>query len=295
MPFLPARLFKELSLYSVEKNKIFKTLMSSGTSGSSPSKIYLDKNNAQNQVIALTKIMSTILGQVRIPMLIIDQNPKLIKKKSFNARTAAIYGFSVFGKNHTYLLDENNKINYEELKNFLKLFGDKPFFIFGFTSFIFEFLIEKFNTNKLIFDLSNGILLHGGGWKKMEKKKINNKKFKQKLVQKFELKNIYNYYGLIEQTGSIFLECKKCSCFVTSNFSDILIRDKHFNVLKNKKKGFIQLFSLLPTSYPGHSILTEDIGEIINNECECAANGKRFLVHGRVEKSEIRGCSDTNN
>ena len=54
--------------------------MSSGTSGSSPSKIYLDKNNAQNQVIALTKIMSTILGQVCIPMLIIDQNPKLIKK-----------------------------------------------------------------------------------------------------------------------------------------------------------------------------------------------------------------------
>ena len=33
------------------------------------------------------------------------------------------------------------------------------------------------------------------------KEKINNKKFKQKLVQKFELKNIYNYYGLIEQTG----------------------------------------------------------------------------------------------
>ena len=86
----------------------------------------------------------------------------------------------------------------------------------------------------------------------------------EKILNKTNLENIYNYYGLIEQTGSIFLECKKCSCFVTSNFSDILIRDKHFNVLKNKKKGFIQLFSLLPTSYPGHSILTEDIGEIIN-------------------------------
>ena len=77
-------------------------------------------------------------------------------------------------------------------------------------------------------------------------------------------------------------------------FSDILIRDKHFNVLGNGKKGLIQLFSLLPTSYPGHSILTEDIGEIINEDgCKCGTKGKCFLVHGRAAKSEIRGCSDT--
>ena len=128
----------------------------------------------------------------------------------------------------------------------------------------------------------------------MEKIKINNKIFKQKLFEKTKLKKIYNYYGLVEQTGSIFVECDKCSCFVTSIYSDVLIRDKHFNLVKNGKKGFIQLFSLLPTSYPGHSILTEDIGEIIReNNCDCINKGKRFLVHGRVFQSETRGCSDT--
>ena len=128
----------------------------------------------------------------------------------------------------------------------------------------------------------------------MQKIKINNKTFKQKLFSKIKLKNIYNYYGLVEQTGSIFIECKKCKCFVTSVFSDILIRDKYFNVVKNGKKGLIQLFSLLPTSYPGHNILTEDIGEIVrDNGCQCGLLGKQFLVHGRAEQSEIRGCSDT--
>ena len=54
------------------------------------------------------------------------------------------------------------------------------------------------------------------------------------------------------------------------------------------------LFSLLPTSYPGHNILTEDIGEIVkDNNCDCGPKGKRFLVHGRAKQSEIRGCSDT--
>ena len=61
-----------------------------------------------------------------------------------------------------------------------------------------------------------------------------------------------------------------------------------------EKKGLIQLFSLLPTSYPGHNILTEDIGEIVgDNGCQCGLLGKQFLVHGRAEQSEIRGCSDT--
>ena len=58
-------------------------------------------------------------------------------------------------------------------------------------------------------------------------------------------------------------------------------------------KGFVQLISLLPTSYPGHNILTEDLGEIINKpNCNCSLEGKRFLIHGRVKEAEIRGCSD---
>ena len=140
--------------------------------------------------------------------------------------------------------------------------------------------------------MSNAILLHGGGWKKMEKEKISNKKFNSLLSSKLGIKNIRNYYGLVEQTGSIFIECP-CGYFVTSNFSDILIRDKNFKIVKNNVKGFFQLISLLPTSYPGHNILTEDLGEIINKpNCNCSLKGKRFLIHGRVKEAEIRGCSD---
>ena len=106
------------------------------------------------------------------------------------------------------------------------------------------------------------------------------------------LKKVINYYGLIEQTGSIFFECEKCETFSASKYSNILIRDKNFSVLKKNQKGFIQLMSLLPKSYPGHNILTEDIGEIVEKDCVICNNKKKFLVHGRAEKSEIRGCSD---
>jgi len=154
-------------------------------------------------------------------------------------------------------------------------------------------LYKKINVKNIKNNFKNGIVLHGGGWKKMSQMKVSNQLFKKNLFQKNQFKKIINYYGLIEQTGSIFIECQKCFCFNTNEFSEILIRDKNFDVTKDGYKGYIQLLSLLPTSYPGHSILTEDVGEIVKNKkCSCKSLGKQFLVHGRVENSEIRGCSD---
>ena len=293
IPFLPVRIFKEFDLISVRKKQIIKTLISSGTTNNGRSKIYLDKENAVNQIKALQKIIHSLLGKKeRIPMLIIDQDLKNINRTKFSARVAAINGFSMFGKDHTFALDSEGNIDYQLINNFLKKNKGKKFLIFGFTSQIFKYLIEKLSKKLLTSDLSNSILLHGGGWKKLEKIKISNNIFKKKLKKKFNIKNVFNYYGLVEQTGSIFMECR-CGYFIASNYSDILVRDINFNVLKYGQKGFLQLFSLLPTSYPGHSLLTEDIGELVDNKkCKCSLNGKRFLVHGRFPKAEIRGCSN---
>ncbi len=291
LPFLSAKLFKEFDLKSIPSKKIFKILNSSGTSDNRPSRIFLDKDNAKLQTIVLNELVSDVIGKKRMPMLIIDEKKNINNPKNFDAKTAAILGFSIFGKNHSFLI-KNNKIDYQNLERFLDEYSGENFFIFGFTSFIYEFLIEKLDFKKLKRKLSNGILIHGGGWKKLESKKISNKVFKEKLKIKLNLEKVINYYGLIEQTGSIFFECEKCGSFSPSRYSDILVRDKNFNVLKKNQKGLIQVMSLLPKSYPGHNILTEDIGEIVENNCNNCKNKKKFLVHGRAEKSEIRGCSD---
>ena len=46
-------------------------------------------------------------------------------------------------------------------------------------------------------------------------------------------------------------------------------------------------------SYPGHNILTEDMGKMISNDgCKCGRKGKFFKIIGRIPKTEVRGCSD---
>ena len=76
--------------------------------------------------------------------------------------------------------------------------------------------------------------------------------------------------------------------FHCSNYSDIYIVDKNFKTKKNGEEGIVQLLSLLPTSYPGHNILTEDLGVIVGeNNCKCGRLGKYFNITGRIKNQKI--------
>jgi phenylacetate-coenzyme A ligase PaaK-like adenylate-forming protein len=123
---------------------------------------------------------------------------------------------------------------------------------------------------------------------------INNEEFRSEIFEITGITNVVNYYGMVEQTGSIFIECE--SGFLhSSNYSEIIVRDKR-NLLpiENGIEGVIQLISVLPMSYPGHSILTEDIGIVVgDDDCKCNRPGRYFKVLGRIKDAEVRGCSDT--
>ena len=80
-----------------------------------------------------------------------------------------------------------------------------------------------------------------------------------------------------------------------SIFSDVIMRRSiDFSVCEPGETGIIQVLSVIPESYPGHSILTEDEGMILGeDDCPCGRKGKYFKVIGRIKNAEIRGCSDT--
>lgn len=298
IPPIPITFFKKYELLSIKKSKVLKTLNSSGTTSSNKSKVFLDAENSQNQTWVLSKIMEKIFGKKRLPMLIIEKEPKFsnFNRNDFNARIAAINGFSIFASKKFFIFDENNKIKEKELIKFLKKYCESKFIIFGFTDQIFNCFFKNKLKKKYSNFLKNGILVHGGGWKKLESKKIDNQLFKKKIQSNYGIKNIFNYYGLIEQTGSIFIECPECLSFKCSIYSDVIIRDKHLKMInKDNQIGLLQVMSTIPTSYPGNIILTEDLAEFTNNKnCKKCHNykGKRFKIHGRVKNSEIRGCAN---
>ena len=295
VPFMPVRLFKYYDLKSIKEENIIKTLTSSGTTSQLVSKIYLDKETAKFQTKALVNIMSSFIGNKRLPMLIIDTKDVLKNRDSFSARGAGIMGMMNFGRDHQYLLNEKMEIDFDVVESFLEKYKNQQILLFGFTFMVWEYLFEEMRKKKKSYDFSKAILIHSGGWKKLIDRAVDNETFKKSINNLCKIKKIHNFYGMVEQVGSVYVECEQGVLHAPS-FSDIILRNpKNWQPINNyNEKGVIETISVLPKSYPGHAILTEDEGIILGqDDCKCGRKGKYFKIIGRLPKAEMRGCSDT--
>lgn len=291
VPYIPISLFKTHRLSSIPDANVFKTITSSGTTGQQVSQIVLDGETARRQTVALSRIMTSVLGPERLPMILIESESVLKDRLRFNARAAGVLGMMNFGRRHFYALDDAMNLNEAGLAAFLAENGSRPFLIFGFTFMVWQYLLLRIAGRG--FDLSNGILVHSGGWKKLEEMAVSNPEFRRRFQAESGLTRIYNFYGMAEQVGSVFLEGDDGYLY-PPNFADVIIRDPlTFREQPVGEPGVIQVLSLLPESYPGHSILTEDLGVIRGvDDSTCGRSGKYFSVLGRVPRAELRGCSD---
>jgi len=295
LPFIPVRLFKSHLLTSIPEEERFKVLTSSGTTGQQVSQIVLDRTTSDYQIRTVVKIMQNFLGKARLPMLIIDHPGVVKNRQSFSARGAGILGMSNFGRYHTYVLkDENMDIDWPKLETFLEKHGDGPILLFGFTFMVWQFLIWALEKQNKSISIPHGILIHSGGWKKLEEQAVDNATFKARLREATQVNKVHNFYGMVEQVGSVFVECE-AGHLHTPVFADIVIRNPFdWSELPVGKEGLIQTLSCLPQSYPGHSLLTEDRGILLGEDnCSCGRKGRHFSVLGRLPKAEARGCSDT--
>lgn len=294
VPYLPVQLFKLLELKSISDEEVTKVLTSSGTTGQQVSKIYLDKETALQQTKTLVKVMKPVLGDKRLPMIILDTKSVLKNRQSFSARGAGILGFANFGRKHFYALNDDMTLDIEGLQAYLETYKGQRILLFGFTFMIWQYVFKEIRDKKLSINFGDSILIHGGGWKKLKNEAVDAQTFNQLLKQHLGIQEVHNYYGMVEQVGSIFVECSEGHLHAP-NYADIIIRNPlTFEVAEIGEQGLIQVVSELPKSYPGHSLLTEDLGTIhgIDN-CTCGWKGKYFSVAGRIPKAEIRGCSDT--
>lgn len=295
VPYLPVKLFKSLELRSSDKSNIIKTLTSSGTTGQSLSQIFLDRETSMRQTRALASIMASILGKKRWPMVIIDSGDFNKNRNHYNARVAGILGFYTYGRDHFFCLNDSLDLDAKSLQNYIEKHGDTPILLFGFTFVVWQGLYQSALRQGVSLRFPKGsLLIHGGGWKRLHAQRVDNDIFKQSLYEQFGIEHVHNYYGMVEQVGSIFIECEK-GYLHSPACAEVIIRNPFTLKRQNDgEPGVIQVLSSIPLSYPGHSLLTEDVGTIHgNDDCLCGRFGSYFSVSGRLPQVELRGCSDT--
>ena len=194
------------------------------------------------------------------------------------------------------------ELNLEEIRDFIARHrqkalerGEKPkFLLYGFTFMIWQYFVRALEQAGVTLDLEGSVLIHGGGWKKLQAQAVSPQEFASRIRAVTGIRQVRSYYGMAEQTGSICMECE-CGHLHASTWSDILIRrPEDYSLCETGEKGIIQVLSPLAGSYPGHSLLTEDQGMILGeDDCPCGRKGKYFRILGRIPRAEVRGCSDT--
>jgi hypothetical protein len=228
-------------------------------------------------------------------MIVVD-HPSVVKnRQSFSARGAAILGMSNFGRAHSYILnDADMSLALDRLTEFVDRHRDGPVFLFGFTFMVWKYFIKALAAQGRSISLPHGILVHSGGWKKLTDEAVSNDDFKREVARVTGITRIHNFYGMVEQVGSVFVECEEGHLHAPA-FADVIVRRPHdWSEAAIGEEGIVQVISCLPHSYPGHALLTEDRGVITQEDtCPCGRRGRTIQILGRLPQAEVRGCSDT--
>ena len=294
LPFIPVSLFKRYELRSVSADKVARVLTSSGTSGQAVSKVYLDRETAALQGQALVRIIQHFIGKDRLPMVIFDHENVVKDRSSLSARGAGILGLMQFGRQPIYALRADMSFDYEKVAAYVSAANGSPILFFGFTFIAWKHAVRALRESGLKLPQSRGILIHSGGWKKLESERVHRDVFCAGAQETLGVNRVINFYGMAEQVGSVFFE-NALGALHSPVFADVIVRDPFtLRPLPAGQPGLLQVLSVLPQSYPGHSLLTEDLGcwEGVD-DAAAGMPGRFFRVEGRAPEAEMRGCSDT--
>ena len=221
VPYLPVSLFKEMELKSTALPAM--VMRSSGTTGQRTSRIIIDNETARRQ--------SEALGGVVPPHS--RRPPSALPRDRHEGRHQADGPHRARRRRarHDEVRRQNGLrpqfatgLGQGARRDFRPREWREPFLIFGFTFLVWDKLYRSFADGEV--DLSGAILIHSGGWKKLEAQKVSNAEFRAALKRRFNLSNIFNFYGFVEQIGSVFIEGPD-GLLYPPNFTDIIVRRAH--------------------------------------------------------------------
>jgi hypothetical protein len=300
LPYLPVGLLKaDPPLSLIEAHEIKRTLTSSATTGQMPSRVVLDSQTARRMSRGVVAILQDFIGSARRPYLVVDAPGVAGDKRELGARGAAIQGLQPFASQvtHCLRLDAGGGLALDRdcVMDFAKKHRGTTVLVYGFTYVLWNHLVQPMLAEGVCFDLPDVHILHSGGWKRLQDQAVDKRTFNDGLARVFGCSptRVIDFYGMVENVGVIYPDCAEGNKHAPA-FGEVIVR--HPLTLEPAAPGdtgIIQVCSVLPTSFPGHLLLTEDMAQVIALDgCACGRRGIAFRFSGRIPKSEVRGCGN---
>lgn len=277
LPMVPARLFREHDLVSVPRADIAKTL-TIGPIGGKPSRIHQSKRCAADQTRALAQTAASFIGGARLPLLVVD-TPRVRTDRELNiARGSTIVAFSAFGRDVVYALDDEMELDIGAVRgSFARRKGAKSL-IFGWSDIVREYFLGALASSGERLDAGDSILIHAGDDLDLSRE-----------ARDAGIGDARACWSVAELPGIAFIECEQGHLHCP-NFAEVFIRrPRDLSNAEVGEVGFIEIVSPLPTSYPAHALLTEQLGAVVGrDDCPCGRLGsyietRRADERGRCE------------
>ena len=300
VPYLPTSLFKDTLLLSVPEDEVFREVQSSATSSGRPSRMALDKQTSRRQSRCFNRTVLDRLGNQRVSFIVLDEPSVLSPSAVVSARSSTIKSLLFCASSAQTCLESapgGLRLDSCRLDALLKEHGDQPesLVIFGFTFILYHHVVRPMLERGHKLHLPGAKIVHIGGWKKLEGMKVTREKLVADCVECFGVseKDVVDLYGFTEQGGMIYPTCEAGRRHAPA-WGEVLVRDPGtLEALAPGRQGLLQFISPIQTSYPGHNVLTEDVGMITGlDDCPCGRKGVTFDVLGRAQGAEVRGCGD---
>ncbi len=303
LPYLPVGLLKAnppLSL--VEPSEIKRTLTSSSTTGQLPSRVALDSPTARRMSKGVITIVQDFIGSARRPYLVVDVPASVRGGPELGARGAAIQGLQPFSTEVTYCLTQGDRgeltLDLDRVLKFAKSYRKSSALVYGFTYILWNYLVKPLSADSISLDMPHVHIFHSGGWKRLQDEAVEKSAFNEGLARVFGCSpdRVIDFYGMVENVGIIYPDCPAGNKHAPG-FGEVIVRNPlTLEPVAEGEQGIVQVCSVLPTSFPGHLLLTEDTGQVVAHDgCPCGRRGTCFHFVGRVPKAEVRGCGNIEN
>ncbi|MGA9213241.1 acyl transferase [Kaistella sp.] len=294
IPFLPIEMFKNhLVLDQVfgfaQSDKTESYFQSSGTTQMNRSKHYIADFGWYEE--SIYKSFEQFIGKPEDYIFL-----GLLPNYSENPHSSLIYMVDFLMKKSGKPENGYFLYNHQELFELLQqlLQENKKVILFGVSFALLDFLdfVEK---NHQIIESSNQLIIIETGGMKGRKEEMTKDELLNIFLKGFGTEKIYSEYSMTELLSQAYSLGK--NIYETPNWMRILIRNTEdpFSYVDDGKTGAINIIDLA-NRHSCSFIATQDLGKRFVNDVRGSSvsaqcDRKQFQVLGRIDHSDIRGCS----
>ena len=275
IPFLPIEMFKNHQI--LDKNSSTELyFQSSGTT-----KMNLSKHFIADETIYQESIYKSFEQFIGTPedFIFLGLLPSYLEKQN----SSLIYMVDFLMKKSNRPEDGYFLYNHEDLFHLLNELKDKKVILFGVSFALLDFL-DYCSSDSKTFQLSNNLIVIETGGMKGRKEEMTKDELLKILQIGFKTEKIYSEYSMTEllsqaySLGENVYQCPQWMRILVRNVEDPLSYEK------TGKTGAINIIDLA-NIHSCSFIATQDLGKLLTED------EMKFQVLGRIDHSDIRGCS----